>query len=98
MFSIEEDAMEHDRELAAEMTPFFNDDILKAFADDQGLVAEWSIEPVGDKQRCTITLNGTAMPPVEAPDAQSALDRASVMAIELLTRGDQAPEPMLAFA
>jgi hypothetical protein len=90
--------MKYDRELAAEMPPFFNDDILKAFADDQGLVAEWSIEPVGNKQRCTITLNGTAMPAAEGRDAQIALDRASVMAIELLTRGAPADEPMLAFA
>jgi hypothetical protein len=90
--------MEHDRELEAEMAPFFNDDLLKAFAHDQGLFAEWSIEPAGDNRRCTITLNGTPMPSAEAPDAQSALDRASVIAIELLTRGNPADEPMLAFA
>lgn len=89
--------MEHDREMDAELQSFFNDDLLRAFADDQGLIAEWSIEPAGNGQRCTITLNRTAMPSVEAPDAQSALDRASVMAIELLTRGDRANEPMLAF-
>jgi aerobic-type carbon monoxide dehydrogenase small subunit (CoxS/CutS family) len=90
--------MEHDRELEAEMADIFNDDLLKTFAHDQGLIVEWSIEPAGDNRRCTIMLNGTAMPSAEAPDAQSALDRASVMAIELLTRGDRANEPMLAFA
>lgn len=87
-----------DLEIEGETASFFNDDLLMEFAHDQGLTVEWTIK-VTEKGQCAhISLNEADMPSVEAADAQTALDKASVQAIERLTPGERAREPMLTFA
>jgi hypothetical protein len=87
-----------DEEILGELDEFLDDALLRDFACAQGLTAEWRIERAGGDYRCTISLNGTDMLPVTASDDQTALDNASGQVIELLTRGDPALEPQLAFA
>lgn len=87
-----------DMEMAAELEEFFNDDLLRVFAEDQGLAVAWRIEPFANGHQCTITVDGTDMPTATAHDEQTALDNASVQTIELLTRSEREREPMLAFA
>lgn len=87
-----------DLEIEGETASFFNDDLLMEFAHDLGLTVEWTIKATEKGQCAHIRLNGADMPSVEAADAQTALDKASVRAIELLTRRERAREPMLTFA
>ena len=84
-----------DEELAAEMSGFLDGTLLAEFARDQSLTYEARFEPVAGGCRCTLLLSGREMPATIAQDEQSALDQASIQAIELLTRGDLAPEPEL---
>jgi hypothetical protein len=93
-----EDEMVIDQEIVGELDVFLDDALLQEFANDQGQTVEWRIESVAGRSCCTITLDRTPMPPVIAHDDQTALDNASVQTIELLTRGDPALEPQLAFA
>ncbi|HEY1124565.1 MAG TPA: hypothetical protein VGE65_02950 [Sphingobium sp.] len=87
-----------DEEILAEMAEFLDDTLLREFASDQGLVYEARFEQVADGYRCILLLGEFEMPSVTAKDEQTALDRASIQAIELLTRNEQENEPMLVFA
>lgn len=75
---------------------FLNDDLLQEFCAAQGLMAEWEVKPTDSGQRALIKLSGMAMPPADAEDAQVALDRATIKAVQLLTRTEMDREPLLA--
>jgi hypothetical protein len=87
-----------DEEIIAEMEEFLDDTLLREFANDQGLNFGGRFEPVGGGYRCTLVIDGREMPSATAHDEQAALDKATIQAIELLTRGTEAQEPVLAFA
>ena len=87
-----------DREGEAEMQEFFNEDLLLAFADEAAVTGEWSIEPLGLGHHALVKLDGIIMGRGEAPSAQVALDRATVVAIEEYQRAARGDELVLELA
>ena len=71
---------------------FFDEERLIDYAEEASVTGEWRIEPLGPGHRAVVTLEGTIMGRGEAPQAQTALDRAIAAAVDehcLMICGDE---------